>query len=27
LPFADDKALSVYRTFERGAYQLVSAVR
>jgi CubicO group peptidase (beta-lactamase class C family) len=25
LPFADPKALAVYDTFERGAYQLVSA--
>ena len=25
LPFADAKALAVYDTFERGAYQLVSA--
>ena len=27
LPFADAKALATYRTFERGAYQLVSAER
>jgi methyl acetate hydrolase len=27
LPFADAKALAVYDTFERGAYQLVNAVR
>ncbi len=27
LPFADAKALAVYDTFERGAYQLVSATR
>jgi methyl acetate hydrolase len=27
LPFADAKALATYDTFERGAYQLVSAVR
>jgi CubicO group peptidase (beta-lactamase class C family) len=27
LPFADAKALAVYDTFERGAYQLVSAVQ
>jgi methyl acetate hydrolase len=27
LPFADAKALAVYDTFERGAYQLVSAER
>jgi len=27
LPFADANALAVYRTFERGAYQLVSAER
>src|SRR5258705_13009582 len=27
LPFADAKALAVYDTFERGAYQLVNAER
>jgi methyl acetate hydrolase len=27
LPFADAKALDVYRAFERGTYQLVSAER
>jgi methyl acetate hydrolase len=27
LPFADVKALAVYDTFERGAYQLVSVER